>query len=277
MEIGKIHLITFSPTQTSKQVGEAIVRGTGITEVIHQDLTHPERPLQEVPGDALAIVAVPVYGGRVAPLAIKRLEQLKGNNTPAILIVVYGNRAYEKALQELDAFVSQRGFKVIGAGTFIGEHSYSTECYPIATGRPDKEDITFAISFGEQIKKKIVEAVDLEHLYEVDVLKIPRPKQPVWPMLKFIHRIMKWKKQGTPLPRTPKVNADLCKHCGLCVSVCPNSAIEIGNECHTIVERCIKCCACVKSCTCQARTFDTPFAPLLAENFKKRKENKILL
>lgn len=39
MNIYTVRLITFSPTHTSKQVGEAIVRGTGISDVARTDLT----------------------------------------------------------------------------------------------------------------------------------------------------------------------------------------------------------------------------------------------
>ena len=39
MNIYAVHLITFSPTHTSKQVGEAIVRGTSISEITKTDLT----------------------------------------------------------------------------------------------------------------------------------------------------------------------------------------------------------------------------------------------
>ncbi len=51
----------------------------------------------------------------------------RGLDTPAVLVVVYGNRAYEKALMELDAFAIPHGLKVIAGATFIGEHSYSTD------------------------------------------------------------------------------------------------------------------------------------------------------
>ena len=34
--------------------------------------------------DSITIIAVPVYAGRVAPIALQRLRRLKGNNAPAI-------------------------------------------------------------------------------------------------------------------------------------------------------------------------------------------------
>ena len=45
----------------------------------------------------------------------------------------------------------------------------------------------------------------------------------------------------------------------------------LGAEPETDADRCIRCCACVKSCPRGARTFTTPFAPALARNFKRRK------
>ena len=65
------------------------------------------------------------------------MQNIRGLDTPTVLVVVYGNRAYEKALMELDAFALPRGLKVIAGATFIGEHSYSTDEHPIAAGRPN--------------------------------------------------------------------------------------------------------------------------------------------
>lgn len=45
MIITEAHLIYFSPTYTSKQVGEAIVHGTGATNVLTTDLTL--KPVEE--------------------------------------------------------------------------------------------------------------------------------------------------------------------------------------------------------------------------------------
>lgn len=150
MNIDEVQLITFSPTCTSKQVGEAIVHGTGISSVSKVDLTLEAAGKREVPSHALAVITVPVYGGHVAPLALERMKKLHADGAPAVVVVVYGNRAYEKALVELDAFVTKLGFKVIAGATFVGEHSYSSEKYPVAAGRPDADDLEYAKLFGEK-------------------------------------------------------------------------------------------------------------------------------
>ncbi len=278
MIVTETHLIYFSPTHTSKQVGEAIVHGIGIKDVSTTDLTLKPAEEMELSTSALAVVVVPVYGGHVAPLAMERLRSIRGNDTPVALVVVYGNRAYEKALMELDAFVLLNGFKVIAGATFIGEHSYSSAKYPIAAGRPDADDLKLAVEFGQKLKAKVETASGLETLYPVDVRAIPRPRQPFFPLFRFLRKVIKLRRSGVPLPRTPWLKDEsLCIHCGVCACHCPTGAILEGNETQTDVEKCIKCCACTKSCTQQARVYDTPFAVLLSQCFTYRKEPKTIL
>ena len=74
MNIDEVQLITFSPTCTSKQVGEAIVHGTGISSVSKVDLTLEAAGKREVPSHALAVITVPVYGGHVAPFGFEAGE-----------------------------------------------------------------------------------------------------------------------------------------------------------------------------------------------------------
>ena len=131
-----VNLITFSPTHTSKHVGGAIAEGTGLGTQRAVDLTLEEVPATTIEDDELAVVTVPVYGGLVAPLALERLERVHGNGGPAVAVVVYGNRAYEKALEQLSTFLARAGFKVVAAGTFVGEHSRSARLYgPIPHSR----------------------------------------------------------------------------------------------------------------------------------------------
>lgn len=277
MNIDEAYLITFSPTHASKQVGEAIVRGIGCSKATICDLTLHEAERHEIASNTLTVITVPVYGGHVAPLALARMKDIHADGSPAVVAVVYGNRAYEKALVDLDAFASDLGFKVIAGGTFVGEHSYSSEKNPIASGRPDANDLKYAELFGEKIRAKVSVAADMENLYGVDVTRIQRPRQPFFPLLRFLRKFVKLKKSGVPFPRAPKTDAELCTHCGTCVKHCPAEAILKGDECNTIEEKCIKCCACVKGCPQKARSYDTPFAALLADCFRRQKEDRILV
>jgi len=277
MKPERVHVISFSPTHTSEQIAKAIVQGMNSSNIKWIDLVHNHQPDMDLPEEDLAIFAVPVYGGRVAPLAMERLVHIKGNNTPAVIMVIYGNRAYEKALNELDVYAVSHGFKVIGGGTFIGEHSYSNENYPIAAGRPHEKDISFAVDFGKKLSAKVNAAADIDHLYAVNVEHIQRPKQPFFPLLRFLRGVLKMRKSGVPAPKVPFTDKELCIHCGQCVEACPNDAIPDTNELITIPSKCIKCCACVKVCPVSARQYKTPYAALLAKNFQKQKEPQVLL
>lgn len=73
------------------------------------DLTLDEQTSPIEMNGELCVIAVPVYGGRVAATALQRLQRLKGNGSPAILVVVYGNRDYEDALLELRNTAVQLG------------------------------------------------------------------------------------------------------------------------------------------------------------------------
>ncbi len=277
MNLSQLRLITFSPTATSRKVGEAIAAGTAVQAVEITDLTLDSSPLPEIPADTLTIVAVPVYAGHVAPLAMQRLAELRSNGAPAVPVVVYGNRDYEKALTELSGFLTERGFRLIAAATFIGEHSYSTAEKPIAAGRPDAADLALARIFGESIRKKIEAAEDIAGLDSVNVVRIPRPRRPLIPQLRFVYNVIKLRKSRVAKPRTPEVDAQLCTHCGYCASICPSGAIAKGNECSSDSKKCIRCCACVKQCPRHARTFNTPFAAILFDCFKRRKEPRSIL
>ena len=95
------HIVYFSPTHTSEKIARAIGEGIGMERRIETDLTLDEGTSPIEIKDSLTILAAPVYGGRVAPIALQRMKRLKGTNAPVILVAVYGNRDYEDALVEL--------------------------------------------------------------------------------------------------------------------------------------------------------------------------------
>ncbi len=177
--------------------------------MIDVDLTHDASRVT-LPASSLAVIAIPVYGGHLPPLAAERLRGLQGSGTPAVAVVVYGNRAYENALTELAALAGAAGLNVIAAATFVGEHSYSSDRWPIAAGRPDSDDLALAAEFGGRVAG-------------------------------------------------------------------PSGAIARGDETRTDATKCIRCCACVKSCPSHARIYDTPFASLLSKCFKRRKAPRTIL
>lgn len=262
--------VYFSPTGTSKKIASELIKSINPTnEEEPIELTY-ETPVSTIINDnKLVIISMPVYGGHLPSIAVSRFKQVQGNKTPAIITVTYGNRDYEKALAELAELATSQGFHIIGASTFIGEHSYSTSTYPIAVGRPDQRDSLCVFSFGKAILKKI-QKYDFS---TVDIHNIPCLQQSEDAIKNFIEGVTLLHKSPTALPKTPVIKKiESCTHCGKCVHLCPTSAIRIGNETDTNNEKCIKCCACVKGCPTQARILESPYAPILSANFNVRKD-----
>ena len=278
-EYDATHLVFFSPTHTSAKIARAVGDGIGMGRRMETDLTLDESADPIEITNALTVIAAPVYGGRVAPVALKRLKRLKGNNAPAILIAVYGNRDYEDALIELRDTAVELGFTPLSAGAFIGEHSYSTTNMPIAAGRPDASDLQIAFQFGQDSLNKLIEktAVTSPELQTACKLKSLGGKLSILLSSFFIKGTSPYKIVQAGKPACP-VCTEACFVCGSCVEVCPTHAISIskdGSQIETDINRCIKCCACVKECPNEARVFHTPFAAILHEKFNTRREPEL--
>lgn len=277
----KLTTYCFSPTGTSRQNMMAVVKGLGIGDVVHRDLTLCDNSdsfsFTLHSSIDVVIFSVPVYGGKVAPTALARMEQVRGEDTPAILLVTYGNRNFEQALVQLADFVNERGFRPIAAAALVGEHSYSNATYPIAVGRPDVADLTSAEEFGKLISIKLNAKEGVKQINVAE--EMPRLETPEASLQAFRSFVQEYtrQQQENPTKVYPSASKEACTHCGKCVTLCPTQAITLGNEEVSDPMCCIRCCACVKGCPSGARTFLSPFAKPLSENFQIRREPLYLL
>ncbi len=261
--INNISLVYFSPTKTTRRIVETIALGINPKNTTHFDLTSSKfnsKSFNEF-NNELLIIGVPVYGGRVPIDATKRLQKLNVNNIPTIIVVVYGNRDYEDSLIELRDIAKDRGFMPFAAAAFIGEHSFSSEFFPIAQGRPDTNDLNKATEFGTKIRNiiynnKISKLIIVPGNYPYKALDV--------------------------MPEISPVTIDtLCDKCGICVSVCPTDSIQINKTIITNKTTCILCCACVKECPINARLNDNDLvkrsSEWLLENCSTRREPEIFI
>lgn len=271
MIINSATIIYFSPTGTTKKIINSIIKGMGVVNNEIIDLTLPKVREAGVPlihGD-IVLIGVPVYATGIPNILNSFLTSLKGSNKPAVLIAVYGNMSEGTALNELYSIANNSGFNVIGAGSFIGEHSFSTEETPIAKGRPDNEDLNKAEEFGRNIIKKIQNINTLSHIS----LEIPQGKVPL------IAKILP-ENSAKIFAKTPFADMSKCSHCGICVKLCPMGAIDKDNL--AINEnQCLHCFCCVKRCPKKARkiTYQPKFivSKILSIKSKAKKEPKIYL
>ena len=231
------HLIFFSPTGTTKKTTTSIAQGLGVKNVVHYDVTLPGSSIETVLSDGIAIIGIPVYAGRVPELCLQRMQRITAKGLPCVLVALYGNREFEDALVELRDFATRQGFKVVAAGAFIGEHSYSTQERPIAAGRPNSEDLLLVEQFGQQVAAKIKNGNLNTPEIAGDV--------PYKELVKF----------GGVAPETVR---EKCTLCGKCAEVCPTGVITVSERVATEADHCVMCCACVKTCEVDARPFKHP-------------------
>lgn len=255
-----VHLIYFSPTGTTRKTIDAIAAGLNPEQVNRYDLTFSFDAAEQHIADGVAIIGVPVYAGRVPKDVLERLANYKADDVPTILVALYGNREFEDALVELRDVSITKGFKVIAAGAFIGEHSYSTPERPIAAGRPDMDDLKLAVEFGQHVAAKMA-----DNNFSLPAIDGNVP---------YRERV----KFGGIAPET---DAETCTLCGKCAEVCPVHIITVSDSVTTQAENCIMCCACIKFCPVMARHFKHPMIEekraMLRKNCSIAKEPKTFL
>lgn len=244
----KINTMYFSATGTTEKIICGIAGG--ILENIDSriiinniNFTSPENRKHQIffTEEDLVIIGVPVYAGRVPKVLLKYLNSIKGKGALAIPVVVYGNRNYDDALIELKDILELNGFKIIAAGAFIGEHSFSKT---LAQNRPDKKDMAIVNDFANKIYTKLT----AENKFETIAVKGSKPYREYFKP-KDIEEI--------PVDIrnvSPKTNSN-CNNCKLCVSVCPMGSIN-SNDVSKLDGICIKCGACVKKCFNSAKYYD---------------------
>ena len=292
-----ITVICFSPTHTSRKIAEAVAAGMArarcgsegnaeasascsmLVRTIDLTLDRSDEPIILTSGETV-VLGAPVYAGRVAPEAVRRLKRIQvaaGASIPAVITVTYGNRDYEDALVELYDLTLSLGLTPFAAGAFIGEHSYSTPEMPVAEGRPDSMDLADARIFGGECVRKLESPGAFAPFH----IKGNRPyKEPSRPA-SDTSRTAK-SSSGSPAKPAPSVplTTDGCPLCGECVRVCPTGAVSIDMNARKVLTDpalCIRCCACVKACPAGMRTYSTPFAAFLHEHCSTRREPETFL
>lgn len=246
--------IFFSPTGGTRNAADAITANWPQAKPI--DLSVPDTDYSAITlePDALALIALPVFGGVAPQLVLDRLAQIHGNGAKCVLAAVYGNRAYDNTLVQMEDTAVAAGFQVIAAISAVAEHSIFRQ---YASGRPNAEDVRTLAGFGSRVLEKALSGAS-------DTPTFPGERP--------------YKTSGNNL--FPSAFAD-CTGCGLCAEKCPAQAISPDNFRATDKTRCIGCMRCVAICPAHARSVNSPLLPMAALAIKKAcsvpKENELFL
>ena len=235
MNISKVTAVFFSPAGGTKKVVRAFVSALPyLAEDL--DLTPFAKRLESrsFGGDELVVFAVPVYAGRIAPLAAERLVHMRGSRTPVVCLAVYGNRAYEDALLELTALARQKGFVPFAAAAAVTQHSIMGR---VAAGRPDGQDKENLSFFARRVSTKLAEAQNPQDL-TVPCVPGSFPYKP-YKAVGFVPFAL-----------------SSCIRCGRCAALCPAGAISLADPRQTDAARCTFCMGCVRICPVGAREVD---------------------
>jgi len=243
-----INALYFSATDTTKKtvncITQVLHKNLNITTPVNvHDFTLPENRnfAPKYSNQDIVVIGLPVYAGRVPNILLKYINQIEGNGALAVALVLYGNRNYDDALAELVHILSKENFIVVGAGAFIGEHSFSKI---LAKNRPDCEDFVIAEKLAQDIASKISSSGVFSSV-QVKGNYLPRAYyKPLDP-------------SGNPVDIRkvkPKTNSS-CTDCKLCSINCPMGSINF-DDVSKIEGICIKCGSCIKKCPAEAKYYD---------------------
>ncbi len=252
-----VYTICFSPTGGTEKAVQILCSTLSADRKVI-DLTDTGLKPTTLPADsvAIAVIAMPSYGGRVPGLAAERLKNICGSGMPCVLLCVYGNRAYEDTLVEMADLAKQCGFRVIAAVAAVAEHSIM---HQYAVGRPDQTDTQNLKQMGERIAEKVAQG----NMKEPSGIPGNRPY-----------------KSAGGISLVPKATSG-CVSSGLCAENCPAGAIDRGDPKSVDAKKCISCMRCIVKCPHEARKLNDMMVSAAAMAMKKvcsvRKECELYL
>ena len=250
MNMQKINLVYFSAAGTTEKAVTLFAEGSGLPAEKINITDLKDSYNTEFGPDELVVFGVPSFAGRVPGPAAERFSQMKGNNTPIVLLVNYGYREYDDTLIEMKDMAEAQGFIPVAAAALLAEHSLIPG---ICTGRPDEKDAQEIRVFAEKVMEKLAEVKAVQDLPELTV----KGKRP-------------YKTVGSSSIR-PAANEN-CVSCGFCAKKCPMGAIPKENPGSAGDDKCIACMRCVAVCPKKARSVKPEMVAFLNERIAKALE-----
>lgn len=246
-----VFALFISPTHNTEDASRAVARGIARKvsggDFFSIDITSPEarEGVYEFGEDDVVVIGCPTYAGRLPNKLMPFFEEaVFGQGALGVSLVTYGNRAYDDSLKELSDIMLTNDFTLVSAVAVPSEHAFVPE---LATGRPNEDDITALIKFGEKIGESIAQGkakgMNIEDI----------PGRPYEEMKYYVPK----KEDGEPasfLKAMPVTDKDKCTGCKACRQVCPMDCYK--DSLWEPSGICIKCQGCIKACPVGAKHFE---------------------
>lgn len=266
----KVILVYFSPCGTTLKTLNLIAQGMGCTAVEHIDMSKPEerRRKHEFCSDDVVLYGTSTGALLFAPNK-EIFASLQGNGALFVGVTLFGGGYYGVTLRQLQKRATRQGFRVIGLGAFIGQHSGNSE---MATGRPDQHDATIASQFGRDIAAKA----------ECSDFTLHSPISTGWSSSLLYNTVVFSRLfmlgsdyELPPFMKKKEIDADRCIQCHICEKNCPTEAIDLGSR-QFDLSRCVACYRCVNRCPRKAITVTSGIINAVNRDFAKRLGSKRL-
>lgn len=249
-----VYSLYFSPTGGVKKVLDILSESISIDFPIDLSEINADYSIYNLKNEDICFIALPVFGGRIPPVAIERLRQVKAGGALAFVVAVYGNRAYEDALLEMKNEAEACGFVVGAAIAANAEHSIIRK---FGTGRPDVQDTADLRKYAATLTQIIAQR---DGVGEISV-----PGNMPY-------------KESAGVPMYPKADKS-CVKCGICAKKCPVGAIPRESPNLLDKDKCISCMRCISVCPQNSRKLNKALLFVAAQSMKKafstRKSNEL--
>lgn len=223
----------FSPCSSTYDTTYVFCRAISGTAPIEVNLTDRGTEVPVMPVGSVAVVAAPVYAGRIPTPMAEKLARCQMPGVKVVTFAVYGGRAYDDALLELNDLCEKAGATVLASAATVAAHVFVPD---LERGRPNEDDFDEIRNFGRRVCEKYASG-------QFTAVTVPgnRPYRPAYKAA-FV----------------PQIDLALCRKCGVCAAVCPTGAIDASDPAKTDINLCINCMRCVSSCVSGAKALPAP-------------------
>lgn len=230
----------FSPCSSTYDTTYVFCRAISENAPFEVNLTDRDTEVPLMPEGSIAVVAAPVYAGRIPTPMAEKLARATMKGIKVVTFAVYGGRAYEDALLELNDLCEKAGATVLASAATIAAHVFVPD---LERGRPNEDDFDEIRDFGRRVCEKYAAG-------STTPVVVPgnRPYRAAYKAV-FV----------------PETDVAMCRNCGVCAVVCPTGAINPADPSQTNIELCINCMRCASSCASGAKAVPAPFSAIISK------------